>query len=80
MDDFEDIEKQLREVNFSRFSKKKDSLLQRLSELREQAQHQQASLQSIAHESDEERLSDDELDYVSAAGQEGSSLDNYRNR
>ena len=85
MDNFEDIEKQLRDINFSQFSKQKDSLRQRLLKKKEQAQHQQASLQSIAHQPiahqpDGERLSDEDLDYISAAGQEGAPLDKFRNR
>ena len=63
MGEFDELEKKLRAVDFSRFSKQKDSPLQELSDI-------PSSLRSIVEQADDEfRLSDDELDFVAAAGQ-----------
>ena len=63
MGEFDELEKKLRAVDFSRFSKQKDSPLQELSDI-------PSSLRSIVEQEDDEfRLSDDELDFVAAAGQ-----------
>ena len=76
MGEFDDIEKQLRAVNFFRFSKKKDLLLKTPAEYRKRKQ--QAEVQSILNEYDDARLSDDDLDYVTAAGQLLSPPDEYK--
>ena len=68
MGEFDELEKKLRAVNFSRFSKQKDGSFQELSEM--YAAADSSSLRSIVEQSDDDcRLTDDELDFVAAAGQ-----------
>ncbi len=67
MSEFDELEKKLRAVNFSRFSKQKDGSFQELSEMYADST---SSLRSIVEQSDDDcRLTDDELDFVAAAGQ-----------
>ena len=57
------LERNLREFDFSVFSKVKDSLLEELLQ-----KHRMKNFKSLSQVLAEEQLSDDELDYVAAAG------------
>ena len=57
------LEKNLREFDFSVFSKVKESLLDELLQ-----RHRMKNFKSLSQQLADERLSDDELDYVVAAG------------
>ena len=57
------LERNLREFDFSVFSKVKDSLLDELLQ-----RHRMKNFKSLSQQLADERLSDDELDYVAAAG------------
>ena len=57
------LEKNLREFDFSQFSKVKESLLDELLQ-----RHRMKNFKSLSQQLKEEMLSDEELDYVAAAG------------
>ena len=57
------LEKNLRAFDFSQFSKVKDSLLDELLQ-----RHRMKNFKSLSQQLKEEMLSDEELDYVAAAG------------
>ena len=57
------LEKNLKAFDFSQFSKVKDSLLDELLQ-----RHRMKNFKSLSQQLKEEMLSDEELDYVAAAG------------
>jgi len=57
------LENNLRGFDYSQFSKVKDSLLDELLQ-----RHRMKNFRSLSQQLAEEMLSDDELDYVAAAG------------
>ena len=57
------IEKNLREFDFSQFSKVKESLLEELLQ-----KHRMKNFKNLSLQFPEEMYSDEELDYVAAAG------------
>lgn len=57
------LEKNLREFDYSVFSKVKNSLLEELLQ-----KQRMKNFKSLSQQWADERLSDDELDYVAAAG------------
>ena len=57
------LEKNLKAFDFSEFSKVKESLLDELLQ-----RHRMKNFKSLSQQLADERLSDDELDYVAAAG------------
>ena len=57
------LEKNLREFDFSVFSKVKESLLEELLQ-----RHRMKNFKSLSQQLAEEKLSDEELDYIAAAG------------
>ena len=57
------LEKNLREFDYSVFSKVKESLLDELLQ-----KHRMKNFKSLSQQWADARLSDDELDYVAAAG------------
>ena len=67
------LENNLRGFDYSQFSKVKDSLLDELLQ-----RHRMKNFRSLSQQLAEEMLSDDELDYVAAAGNptlEGANKD-----
>ena len=59
----ENLEKNLRAFDFSQLSKVKESLLDELLQ-----RHRMKNFKSLSQIMEEEKISDDELDYVAAAG------------
>ena len=57
------LEKNLREFDFSQFSKVKESLLEELLQ-----KHRRKNFQNLSLQLPEEIIFDEELDYVAAAG------------
>ena len=57
------LEKNLKAFDFSQFSKVKDSLLDELLQ-----RHRMKNFKSLSQQLKEEMLSEEELDYVAAAG------------